>query len=65
MDCNPPDSSAHGILQARILEWLAISFFKRSSDPRIKLEPPALLADSFLLSHGEADLHILHVLFCA
>ena len=26
MDCRPPGSSVHGILQARILEWLAISF---------------------------------------
>ena len=26
MDCNPPGSSAHGILQARILERVAISF---------------------------------------
>ena len=26
MDCSPPGSSAHGILQARILEWVAISF---------------------------------------
>ena len=25
MDCSPPDSSVHGILQARILEWVAIS----------------------------------------
>ena len=24
MDCNPPDSSVHGILQARILEWIAV-----------------------------------------
>ena len=24
MDCNPPDSSIHGILQAIILEWVAI-----------------------------------------
>ena len=24
MDCNPPGSSVHGILQARILEWVAI-----------------------------------------
>ena len=28
MDCSPPDSSAHGILQARILEWVTISFSK-------------------------------------
>ena len=26
MDCSPPGSSSHGILQARILEWVAISF---------------------------------------
>ena len=26
MDCNPPGSSVHGILQARILEWVASSF---------------------------------------
>ena len=28
MDCSPPDSSVHGFLQARILEWVAISFSK-------------------------------------
>ena len=28
MDCSPPGSSVHGILQARILEWGAISFSK-------------------------------------
>ena len=26
VDCSPPGSSVHGILQARILEWVAISF---------------------------------------
>ena len=26
MDCSPPGSSVHGILQARTLEWVAISF---------------------------------------
>ena len=34
MDCNPPGSSVHGILKARILEWVAISFSKGSSHPR-------------------------------
>ena len=34
MDCNPPGSSVHGILQARILEWIAIPFFRGSSWPR-------------------------------
>ena len=34
MDSSPPGSSAHGILQARILEWVAIPFFRGSSWPR-------------------------------
>ena len=34
MDCNPPGSSVHGILQARILEWVAIFFSWESSWPR-------------------------------
>ena len=34
MDCSPPGSSVHGILQARILEWVAISFSKEFSRPR-------------------------------
>ena len=33
MDCSPPGSSVHGILQARILEWGAISFSRGSSRP--------------------------------
>ena len=31
LDCSPPGSSVHGILQARILEWVAISFSRGSS----------------------------------
>ena len=31
VDCSPPGSSIHGILQARILEWVAISFSRGSS----------------------------------
>ena len=34
MDCSPLDSSVHGILQARILEWVTISFSGGSSWPR-------------------------------
>ena len=34
MDCSPPGSSVHGILQARILECVAISFSSGSSQPR-------------------------------
>ena len=31
MDCSPPGSSVHGILQARILEWVAISFSRNNN----------------------------------
>ena len=34
MDCSPPGSAVHGILQARILEWVAIPFSRGSSPPR-------------------------------
>ena len=34
IDCSPPGSSIHGILQARILEWLASPFSRGSSQPR-------------------------------
>ena len=34
LDCGPPGSSVYGILQARILEWVAISFSRGSSWPR-------------------------------
>ena len=34
VDCSPPGSSVHGIMQARILEWAAISFSRGSSQPR-------------------------------
>ena len=46
MDCSPSSSSVHGILQARILEWVAISFSRGSSPSRIELRSPALQADS-------------------
>ena len=42
IDCSSPVSSVHGVLQAEILEWVAILF----SNPGIKPGSPALLADS-------------------
>ena len=38
--CSPPSSSVHGILQARILEWVAIPFSRGSSD--LRMEPRSL-----------------------
>ena len=34
MDCSLPGSSVHGIFQVKILEWVAISFSRGSSQPR-------------------------------
>ena len=33
VDCSPPGSSIHGVLQARVLEWVAIAFSRGSSRP--------------------------------
>ena len=33
LDCSPPGSSVHGIFQAGILEWVATSYFRESSQP--------------------------------
>ena len=46
MDCNLSGSSDHGIFQARVLEWVAISFSRGSSQPRIKPGSTALRADA-------------------
>ena len=54
MDSSPPGFSVRGIFQARILEWVAISSSRRSSQPRIESwcpASPALQADSLLLNH--------------
>ena len=57
--CNPvacglPGPSVHGILQARILEWAAISLSRELSWPRIKPKFPSLQADS-LSSEQKGD----------
>ena len=46
MDCSPPGFSAHGILQARILEWVATAFSSGSSEPRDQTQVSHIAADS-------------------
>ena len=48
MDCSLPGSSVHGILQARILEWVASTSPGDFSDPGIEPMCPVLKADSLL-----------------
>ena len=49
MDCSPPGSSVHGILQARILEWVAIPFSRGSSWPRDQTQVSHIARRFFLL----------------
>ena len=52
MDCSLPGSSVHGIFQAGILEWVAISSSRDLPDPGIEsvsLVSPALQANSLLI----------------
>ena len=44
--CDPMDYMVHGILQARILEWVASPFSRGSSQPKIKPRSLTLQADS-------------------
>ena len=48
MDCSSPDSSVHGILQARIPEWVAIPFSRDLPDPGIEPRSLALQVDDFV-----------------
>ena len=61
MDCSPPGSIVYEIFQVRILEWVAISFSKRSSWPRdwtcICCKSPAL-AGEFFTSWATSELFI-------
>ena len=69
MDCNPPGSSVHGILQARILEWAVIPFSRGSSrdqtcvsrmaDGFFTTEPPGKrsVLNGFKISHVWVKTH--------
>ena len=61
LDCSQPGSSVHGISQARILEWVAVSFSRGSSQPRWNQCLLHGQADSLPLSHQERLIqHIWH-----
>ena len=57
MGCSPPGSSVREIFQARILEWVAISFSGDLPNPGIKPKSPALQADALTSEpSGKQDL---------
>ena len=47
MDCGPAGSSVHGILQARVLEWVAVPFSRELSKPRDWTQVSTCVADRF------------------
>ena len=58
-DCSSPGSSVHGILQARILEWVAISFSRASSRPRDRTRVSRIAGRLFTIwATREAHIHL-------
>ena len=51
LDCSLPGSSVHGIFQARILEWVAISFYRGYSQPRDRTWLSGTAGRLYCLSH--------------
>ena len=78
MDCSLPVSSIHGIFQARVLEWVAISFSRGSSQPRDWAQVSCIAGRRFIIwATREAQImsmlllllllptHFSHVRLCA
>ena len=64
MDCSLPGSSVHGIFQARILEWVAISFSWGSSQPRDRTQVSCIVGRCFLPSQPLVHLMVhIKILF--
>ena len=49
LDCSLPHSSIHGIFQARVLEWVAISFSRGSSQPRDRTWVSRIVGRRFII----------------
>ena len=59
-DCSLPGSSVHGILQARILEWVAISFSRGSSWPRDQTQVSRITGRRFTLWATREAQHLIN-----
>ena len=64
-DCSPPGSSVYGILQARVLDWVAIPFSRRSSSPRDLIQVSCIAGRLFTIwanrEAHRASQHIFHI----
>ena len=78
MDCSPPSSSVHGIFQAILLEWIAISFSRGSSRPRDQTQVSCIVDGRFtvwdtrevlreyktrIIEFGNMDINALKIFF--
>ena len=59
IDCSPPDSSVHGISQARILEWVAIPLFRASIFLTQGSNPVSCIAGGFFPVLATREAHII------
>ena len=57
MDCSQPRFSVHGILQAKILEWVAIPFSRGSAQPRDHTQV-SLIAGGFFIVRATREAHL-------
>ena len=68
IDCSPPGSSVHGILQPRRLEWVAISFSRGSSQPTDRTQVSRIVGRCFTVwatreAYNESSLCVLKVVY--
>ena len=63
MDCSPPGSSVHGVSQARILDRVAISFSRESSQPRDQTRI-SCIAGKFLTAEPQGKTAVARVFVC-
>ena len=59
VDCSLPAPSPHGILQIRLLEWVAVPFFRASSQPRDRTHV-SLIAGRFFTIWATREAQIFH-----
>ena len=64
VECSPPGSSVHGILQARILEWVAIPFSRGSAQPRDQIWVSCTAVRFFTVELPVSSHLVVALLFC-
>ena len=67
MDCSLPGFSFHGIFQARVLEWVAISYSRISSQPRDRTQASLTITNSWSilkLMSIESVMSSNHLILC-